>query len=278
MLETVGGVILAVPDTEAATERFDELFGARFAQVNDDPGIGAKFASLQCGRDFIHLAEPTGPGPIADHVERWGGGIVGVVFSARDVDAVAKKAEDAGVTVHRSDGAIRLDQEQTHGLLTVVMPYAEREPVGALSFLYEVTHLVHDWKAVSDLWTKIFGLDGAKFSPISSKQYGYDGMLTLFDPPAKLDRIEVVTPYGDGAMNRFFTKRGEGPYMFYAETHDRDALLKRLDAAGARYATGKDPKSSVFVHPSATHGVLIGISPTDQAWVWSGRPELAGTT
>ena len=276
MLETVDGVILAVRDAEAATKRFGELFGAQLGQVNETD-LGAKIASLQAGRDFIHLAEPTGPGPIADHIDRWGEGIVGVVFSAHDVDAVAKNLERVGIGVHRSDGAIRLDSGETHGLLTVVMPYVEQEPVGVLSFLYEVTHLVEDWKAVSAFWTKAFGLDGAKFSPISSKQYGYDGMLTLFDPPDKLDRVEVVTPYGDGAMNRFFTKRGEGPYMFFAETHDRDALLKRLDAAGARYATGKDPNSSVFVHPSATHGVLIGVSPTDQAWVWSGRPELAGT-
>jgi catechol 2,3-dioxygenase-like lactoylglutathione lyase family enzyme len=276
MLETVDGVILAVRDAEAATKRFGELFGAQLGQVNETD-LGAKIASLQCGRDFVHVAEPTGPGPIADHIERWGEGIVGVVFSTRDIDAVASTLERNGVRAHNSDGAIRLDSAQTHGLLTVVMSYREREPEGALSFLYEVTHLVHDWKAVSEFWTKAFGLDGAKFSPISSKQYGYDGMLTLFDPPDKLDRVEVVTPYGDGAMNRFFTKRGEGPYMFFAETHDRDALLKRLDAAGARYATGKDPNSSVFVHPSATHGVLIGVSPTDQAWVWSGRPELAGT-
>jgi hypothetical protein len=114
-----------------------------------------------------------------------------------------------------------------------------------------------------------------KFSPISSKHYGYDGMLTLFDPPAKLDRIEAVTPYGDGAMNRFFTKRGEGPYMFYIECGDTGALKTRLDNAGARYAGGDEPTSSIFIHPSATHGVLIGVSPKNQAWVWSGRPELA---
>jgi hypothetical protein len=114
-----------------------------------------------------------------------------------------------------------------------------------------------------------------KFSPISSKHYGYDGMLTLFDPPAKLDRIEAVTPYGDGAMNRFFTKRGEGPYMFYVECDDTMALRKRLDSAGARYAAGAEETSSVFIHPSATHGVLIGVSPKNQAWTWSGRPELA---
>ena len=54
-------------------------------------------------------------------------------------------------------------------------------------------------------------------------------------------------------------------------------LRERLDAAGARYAPKEAPAqpNSLFVHPSSTHGVLIGVSPKNLAWVWSGRPELA---
>lgn len=277
MLETVDGVLLAVRDAEAATERFQALFDARFDDVRESSTLGARVVSLRCGTDALRLAQPTLPGPVADHVERWGEGIIGVVFAARDVDALFGHLASNGLTAIPENGSVHIDGSLTHGLHTIVVPYVERDRVGALSFVYEVTHLVHDWKSVGDFWTKAFGLDGARFSPISSKQYGYEGMLTLFDPPAKLDRVEVVTPYGEGAMNRFFTKRGEGPYMFFAETDDSSALKLRLDDAGARYASGPDANSSLFVHPSATHGVLIGVSPTNQAWVWSGRPELAGT-
>lgn len=276
MLEGVDGVVLAVRDAEAATGRFEALFDAKFDELRESKIMGARVATLRCGTDALRLAEPTGPGPVADHLERWGEGIIGVVFSTRDLGRLADHLDSSGVTTTREKGAFHIDASQTHGLHTIIVRHEGRDRVGALSFLYEVTHLVGDWKDVSEFWTKAFGLDGARFSPIASKQYGYEGMLTLFDPPARLDRIEVVTPHDtEKAMGRFFDKRGEGPYMFYAETHDMSALKQRLDAAGARYAAGPDANSSLFVHPSATHGVLIGVSPTDQAWVWSGRPELA---
>jgi hypothetical protein len=65
--------------------------------------------------------------------------------------------------------------------------------------------------------------------------------------------------------------------MFFMETDDISALRQRLKAAGARFAPEEEPEqpNSLFVHPSSTHGVLIGVSPRNLAWVWSGRPELA---
>ena len=275
MLETVDGVILAVRNAEQAIARFEELFDAAYDHDGDSAELGARVVAIRAGTDAIRLAQPTADGPVRDHVEKWGEGIIGVVFSSRDVDAVAANLKANGVEPLTDGTAAYVPASQMHGLHTIVVPYEKRERVGLISFVYEVTHLVADWKAVCDFIAKAFGLDGMKFSPISSKQYGYDGMLTLFDPPNKLDRIEAVTPYGDGAMNRFFTKRGEGPYMFYVECDDTPALKERLDGAGARYAGGNEPTSSIFIHPTATHGVLIGVSPKNQAWVWSGRPELA---
>lgn len=275
MLETVDGVILAVRNAEQAIARFEELFDARYDHDGDSKELGARVVAIRVGTDAIRLAQPIGDGPIRDHVDKWGEGIVGVVFSARDVDAVAVTLKSNGLEPATDGTAAYIPAEQMHGLHTIVVPFEQREPVGLISFVYEVTHLVDDWKAVSDFIAKAFGLDGMKFSPISSKQYGYDGMLTLFDPPNKLDRIEAVTPYGDGAMNRFFQKRGEGPYMLYVEVEQTAPLKERLDAGGARYAGGQEPTSSVFIHPTATHGVLIGVSPKNQAWTWSGRPELA---
>jgi hypothetical protein len=276
MLETVDGVILAVRNAEQAIARFEELFDARYDHDGESKEAGARFVGIRVGGDMIRLAQPTADGPIRDHIDKWGEGIVGVYFSSKDVDGVIDSMRASGLEPMTDGTAAYLPPSQMHGLHVVIVPHEERERVGLLSFVYEVTHLVKDWKSVSELMTKAFGLDGMKFSPISSKQYGYDGTLTLFDPPAKLDRIEAVTPYGDGAMNRFFQKRGEGPYMFYVECDDPAALRKRLDEAGARYAAGEDvATSSIFIHPSATHGVLIGVSPRNQAWAWSGRPELA---
>ncbi|MEX2393524.1 MAG: VOC family protein [Actinomycetota bacterium] len=282
MLTKFNGVLLAVNNADAAAQTFGAIFGTEVVNKVSSPTLNADVTALGCGVDLIGLAEPTGPGAIKDHIDRWGEGIVGVSFAATDVEAARQHVESRGVkTIEDVPGVFLLDPAATHGLLTFVVPHVDREKVGIIDFLYEVTHLVHDWKAVSEFWTDTFGLDGMKFSPIESKQYGYAGMLTLFDPPDKLDRIEVVHPHDtEKAMGKFFVKRGEGPYMFFAECADLDGLRDRLDAAGARYAPKETPErpNSLFVHPSATHGVLIGVSPKNLAWVWSGRPELAKAT
>jgi catechol 2,3-dioxygenase-like lactoylglutathione lyase family enzyme len=215
---------------------------------------------------------------VADHLDRWGEGLFAAVFTTDDVSRIADRAKDRNVGFVEEGGILNLDPADTFGLRMLIAPHETREPVGNISFVYEVTHLVGDWKESSDFLTDLFGLEGARFSPIKSDQYGYEGVLTLFDPPDKLDRIEVVYPHDtEKAMGRFFLKRGEGPYMCFMETDDMPALRARLKTAGARFAPEKEPEqpNSLFLHPSSTHGVLIGVSPRNLAWVWSGRPELA---
>lgn len=281
MLTKLDGVLLAVRDADAATETYRSIFGAEVIGRTVAPVLGAEVTDLGVGPDRIGLAVPTGPGPVREHIDRWGEGLIGVAFATQDVDALKARIEPkAAVTRVGSKGSFLIDPAATHGLITFVVPHVDREPVGLVSFIYEVTHLVGDWKAVSEHWTDLFGLDGMRFSPISSDQYGYEGMLTLFDPPDRLDRIEVVHPHDtEKAMGRFFVKRGEGPYMFFCECDRLGELRERLRSAGARFAPEDEPKepNSIFIHPSSTHGVLIGVSPRNLAWVWSGRPELART-
>lgn len=278
MLKTMGGVVLAVRDIDEAKNTFKALFDTQeFASQHSD-FYNADVTLLLCGTDFIGLASPTGDGAVAEHLDRWGEGLFAAIFTTDDVSAIAERATERNVGFVEEAGVLHIDPSATFGLRMLVTPYEDRGSAGIISFIYEVTHLVNDWKAASDFLTDLFGLEGAKFSPISSDQYGYEGVLTLFDPPDKLDRIEVVYP-GDAskAMGRFFLKRGEGPYMFFTETNDMPGLRKRLKAAGARFAPEEEPEqpNSLFVHPSSTHGVLIGVSPRNLAWVWSGRPELA---
>ncbi len=278
MLEQLEGVVLAVRDAEAATKRFGDIFGAQFLEIRDSDVWNARIAILACGTDLLRLAEPRGPGALQEFLDTNDEGLFAAVFSSKKPDEIAKRLDERSISNVSEDGMIFVDPSRTFGLRTVISEHADREQVGIISFLYEVTHLVHDWQAASAFWTDAFGLEGMRFSPIKSDHYGYEGVLTLFDPPRLLDRVEVVHPYDtEKAMGKFFVKRGEGPYMFYTECHDTPELARRLDAVGARYAGNptKDARTSIFIHPSATHGVLIGVSPKDQAWVWSGRPELA---
>ena len=115
--------------------------------------------------------------------------------------------------------------------------------------------------------------------PIESGRFGYRGTLTLFDPPARLDRIELsqVTD-SKSAMGRWVARRGDSLYMAYVETHDLEDVIARLDSAGARWTprgqTREGERHGLWVHPSALHGLLLGVSRTTLAWEWSGRPEL----
>ncbi len=279
MLKALGGVILAVRDTTVATETFGSMFGATSVGYHTSDTLGADLAFLASGTNAIGVAAPSGPGPVADHLDRWGEGLLAAVFTTPDVDAIANRLQSKDIGFVEDGNMIHVDPLRTFGLRLIIAPHLKRQAVGAISFLYEVTHLVSDWKTAADFFTDAFGLDPERFSPIKSDFYGYEGTLTLLDPPAMLDRIEVVTPYDtEKAMGRFFVKRGDGPYMFYTECADMPELGMRLDAAGARYAG--DPSAegqSLFIHPASTHGVLIGVSATNVAWRWSGRPELAET-
>src|SRR5439155_22376055 len=131
---------------------------ARDAHDGQSSELGARDVAIRVGTDAIRLAQPTGPGPIQDHIDKWGEGIVGVYFSSRDVDGVAASLKANGVNPKEDGTAIYVDASQMHGLHTVVVPFEERERVGLISFVYEVTHLVDDWKAVSGFITKAFGL------------------------------------------------------------------------------------------------------------------------
>jgi hypothetical protein len=108
--------------------------------------------------------------------------------------------------------------------------------------------------------------------------YGYTGQLLLFNPPEQLDRIElsqITEP--SRAMGRFHARRGQSIYMGYVETDDVGAVQARLNAGGARYSGRTDDPNpeGLFIHPTALHGMLMGVSRTNLAWTWSGRPELA---
>ena len=154
--------------------------------------------------------------------------------------------------------------------------------IGLIRYLYEATNLIDDHRAAADFYADAFGLDASRFVPIESKQYGYAGQLTMFNPPERLDRIELsqITD-ATRPMGRFMKRRGgETLYMCYIEAEEIAPIVRAAATrTGMRYA-GRDPQSpnpeGIFLHPSTLHGVLMGCSRTNLAWTWSGRPELAG--
>ncbi|MCG6953785.1 MAG: hypothetical protein LJE90_15555 [Betaproteobacteria bacterium] len=281
LLERVDRMQLAVNDRTAAEDTFARLFGAERARLDESAYLNAWRTVLSIGESELELCEARGPGIVRDFVERWGEGLLCAGYAAARVDALAAHLDAIGAPYLREGDQLYLPGTTTAGFPMVISPLAERARVGPVSFFYEATNtLDSDWRAVADLYTKLFQLDPTKFSPISSARFGYEGTLTLFDPPARLDRIELSQTFGDrpSAMRRFVEKRGgDSLYMCYLETDDYDALQRRLLEGGAtlipRGASIETERDGCWVHPKSLHGLLLGISRESLAWEWSGRPE-----
>ncbi len=279
MLKRVDRVQIAVADSGAAEKVVAEVFGGELVRRDKATPLVAKRSTMQAGSSLIEILEPDGTGAVQDFVSKWGSGLFGAGFSVDDPDAAAHHLAKCGVSFEQSAGQLYLDPGATFGMRTVISQHHERAPAGAIKWAYEVTNVVGDWKAASDRYARIFVLDVAKFSPIESKQFGYTGTLTLFDPPARLDRIEIAQiTDANLAMGRFHQRRGDSLYMFFVETDDVGALENRLQARGARFAAHHKDEAGLaelFIHPSAFLGVLVGVSRTEHAWTWSGDPNRA---
>ena len=277
MLQRVDRMQLAVRDRREAVATFAEVLGAETAQEDELRVFAASRTVVQAGESEFELLEPAGEGAVATHLERWGEGIFAAGFSTDDPPGLARRMADHGLHFTDEGGQIFIEPEQTRGMRTVITSASDRERVGLISYLYEVTNIVDDHQEAASFYADAFGLDASRFSPIKSEQWGYKGSLTLFDPPARLDRIELTQITEPSlAMGRFYARRGPSIYMCYVETEDTAALRERLEARGARYTAGReDGGGNLGIHPTALHGMLMGVSRTNLAWTWSGRPELA---
>jgi hypothetical protein len=280
LIERVDRMQLALRDRAAAEETFRRLFGAERARVDESAYLNASRTVLALGESELELCEARGPGIVRDFVERWGEGLLCAGYAAASVDALAAHLDASGAPYVREGAQLYLPGTTTAGFPMVISPLEQRPRVGPVSFFYEATNaLDSDWHAVADLYTKLFQLDPTQFSPISSARFGYEGTLTLFDPSARLDRIEISQTFRDrpSAMRRFVDKRGgDSLYMCYLETEDYDGLQRRLRAGGAtlipRGASIETERDGCWVHPKSLHGLLLGISRTTLGWEWSGRP------
>ena len=281
MLEHVDRMQLAVRDREAAARTFVEVFDGKVTGDNESPALNARRRIVQAGTSEFELLEPASAGPVQGYLEQWGEGLFAAGFSTNDVHAVARRLDEKGVKYVEEGDQLHIGADQTPGLRMVISPERQRPMIGLIRFLYEATNLIDDHRAAAGFYADRFGLDASKFVPISSEQYGYTGQLTMFNPPERLDRIELSQITDDTKpMGRFMKRRGgECLYMCYVEADEIPPIVERLESRGMRYA-GRSPgdpnPAGIFLHPSTMHGVLMGCSRTNLAWNWSGRPELAG--
>lgn len=278
MLNRVDRMQLAVRDRAAAEATFQDVLGAQKVREDKSSQLQASRSVVQAGISEFELLEPSGDGPVRAHLERWGEGIFAAGFSTSDLSALCERLSARKIPWREEREQVTVDADATPGLRMVLSQEAERAPVGLIRWLYEATNIIDDHEAAAQFYADAFGLDPSRFSPIASEQYGYTGQLLLFDPPTRLDRIElsqITDP--SRAMGRFAAKRGQSCYMCYVEADHVAAIVERLRARDARWAGRSDDPNpeGIFIHPSSLHGMLMGVSRINLAWQWSGRPELA---
>jgi hypothetical protein len=274
MLKRVDRVQIVVRDRAEARSAAAAIFGAEFVRDDKLKLLGAKRTVCQAGASIIEFLEADGAGRAADFVTRRGGGLYAAGFSVADPEEAAALFDRNGIKFDREGSQLFLDSMTTCGMPTVISTFRELSPVGAIKWMYEVTNVVADWRATAERYARIFGLDSSKYVPIEHADFGYTGTLTMFDAPARLDRIEISQPTTEAAMGQFHRRHGDSLYMFYVETDSVEAIANRLRERQGRFTPRKEGlHDGLWIHPTAFCGVLVGVSRTNVAWRWSGDPE-----
>ena len=278
MLTRVDRVQVVVTDRRAAAAAYGRLLDAQAVHEDGVRALAARRTILRLGRSDVELLEPDGAGVVSEFLAQTKGGLFAAGFATRDLGRLRGHLRTSGVAVAEEHGQLFLapDALGIPGLRVVMSADVEQLPAGLAQHLYEVTLLVHDYSAMLRKAAATFALEATHFVPIRSEEFGYDGTLTLFHPQ-RLDRIEIVTPNdANKTMGRFFAKRGPCLYMCFAEAADLRPIRARLleqapnDWTGPHGAASPD---SLFIHPRALAGMMLGVSRTSFAWTWSGHPE-----
>lgn len=283
MLKRVDRIQVAVRDRAAAVDTYGALFAATVLREDRVACLNADRTVVQMGVSDVEFLQPTADGAVQAHLDRWGEGLFAAGFATDKMDALSRRLSERSVTYVEEHGQLHIEPARAGGLRCVITQAEDREPAGnRVRFLYEVTFVVDDYAEAADNYAELFGLDRSRFHELESDLYGYTGILTLFDPPDRLDRIEltqITDP--ERPMGRFKTRRG-GPclYMCYLEAPAPKAIVDACERRGARWAPHRlnddaEHPEGLYVHPSATHGVLIGVSRPGLAWAWSGDPARA---
>lgn len=114
---------------------------------------------------------------------------------------------------------------------------------------------VKDVDEASRVYTDILPLSLESKDPVGE-------LLTGFIPVGSTNIELVMSTTEEGVMSKYIAKRGEGVHHLAFEVDDVAAAIEELKAKGVPL-TADEPRPGahgakvVFLHPKATHGVLI---------------------
>jgi hypothetical protein len=276
MLDRVDRILVAVHDAQTVASKWCDLVDAVIDRRVMAPALGSHAIVLRVGDAELEIHEPTGTGPIADHLANGAGPFAAGLASRQLPELIEHLASQAIQPVPLEEGRLFCDATALGipGLRIVLSDVEQHAPVGLLQNLYECTHLTGDATVSTASVAQVLGLDPDEFVKIASDTYGYEGSLTLFDSK-RLHRIETIHPYDHNkTMGRYFQRFGPTLYMCYAEAADLAPIRERMKALAPTAWTGSDDNpDGMFIHPRATGSTMLGISRATFAWSWSGYPQ-----
>lgn len=130
----------------------------------------------------------------------------------------------------------------------------------------KINHLgiaTKDINAALAFWQDALGLEHVHTETVE------DQKVRVAMLPIGESRVELLEPTSDDSpISKFLEKRGGGIHHIAVEVDDIEAVLAQLKASGTRLIdeaprVGAEGCLVAFVHPSATHGVLIELVQTE---------------
>jgi len=115
-LEHLSHTTIVVEDRRSALAFYTDALDARpLPEQAGEPGARSSFVEVGEGT-VLELAQPDGPGRLADELDRVGQAVTGVTFKVRDAKAAAEAAEQrVGMKAVVDDGRAVLDPAETWG-------------------------------------------------------------------------------------------------------------------------------------------------------------------
>jgi methylmalonyl-CoA/ethylmalonyl-CoA epimerase len=113
---------------------------------------------------------------------------------------------------------------------------------------------------VAPFWTTLLGL------PMTGKETVEEQKATTAFLPLGESEIEILESTApDGAIMKFIESRGEGIHHIALRVENLEAALQELKEKGVRLIDEKPRRGAggakiAFIHPKATHGVLLELS------------------
>jgi catechol 2,3-dioxygenase-like lactoylglutathione lyase family enzyme len=113
---------VAVADLDAALGFYRDMFDVEVLYQDERPSVGLRATGVRLANTIVELQAPTGEGPVARHLARYGDGLRSVVFRVKDLDRAVRHFAGHGITLVPGDqpGSLAVPPGRNRGIMMEV--------------------------------------------------------------------------------------------------------------------------------------------------------------